>query len=217
MPSDADALRQEIRALHEHRMRGDVSERRYQPRLAEKSVALTRLVASAKLEPGEAIVADHHVEHSHFKFTQSVLREPEQITASFFASDRRLIRVRSVLSPSRPFSCDEGDGTEVDDLPYALIERVVARTELRPGEAAAGLVIALLALLLRNTLAVTGPALLILGIAGVLHGLLLPTRWVEVVARGTPPRSPFEIHATRKRSGRALLRTMREGMRRQKP
>lgn len=213
---DADALREEIRALYEQRMRDDVSERRYQPRLAEKSVALCRIVASSKFA-GETIVADHHVVYSHFKITQSFLREPEQVTASFFASDRRVVRVRSVLSPTRPVTCDEADGTEVDDLPYDQIERVVARSQLRPGEAVAGLVIALLALLFRNTLAVTGPALLILGIAGVLHGLLFPTRWVEIVAPASSLRSPFEIHAIRKRSARAVLNTVRDGVRRKKP
>lgn len=215
MSSEPDSLRREIRELYDQKARGDLPDRRFQPRLAEKSVALARMVASAKAETDEKLVAEHHVLYSHFKVTESLLREPEQITASFFAFDRRLVRVRSVLSSTRPVSCDVADETEVDDVPYQGIERIVRRTQLRLGEATAGASIAVLAFLFRQTLAVTGPALLVVGIAGVVHGLLFPTRWVEIVAKGAVFRSPLEIHAVHKRSARALLSAVRERMRNQ--
>jgi hypothetical protein len=49
-----------------------------------------------------------------------------------------------------------------------------------------------------------------LGIAGVMHGLLLPTRWAEVVERVPSASPPFQIWALRKKSARTLLRFLRQ-------
>jgi hypothetical protein len=212
MAAEADELRREIRDLFEKRDRGDVPARTFERRLTEKSVALGRAVASERLAPGETILAAHHVVHSHLKLTNPVLREPEQITASFFATERRLIRVRGTMAPGRPVSCDEADGTVVDDLPYTGLARVVPRWQVRWGEAAVGLVVAATAFLLRDVLAVTGPILAILGGAGILHGLLMPTRWLELVAHEVRPEPPFEIYAPLRRSARRLLAIVRNGL-----
>ena len=212
MSAEADELRRVIRDLHERRARGDVRDKDFERRLVEHSVALSRVVASARLAPGESILAEHHLAHSHLKLTQSVLKEPEQSTASFFASERRLIRVRNTLLPGRPVSYDEADGTVVDEMPYAQVERVVLRRQPRWGEAGTGVVVTLLALLLGKTLAVTGPILVILGVAGVVHGTLFPTRSFEIVPRDSFSAAPFEIHGIRRRGARKIVAIVRGTM-----
>ncbi|HEX7509521.1 MAG TPA: hypothetical protein VF550_22310, partial [Polyangia bacterium] len=209
MPAEADELRREIHDLFERRARGDVRDKDFHRRLTEKSVVLSRVVARARLPPGEKILAEHHLEHSHFKLNQSLLDEPEQATASFFASDRRLIRVRGTMLPGRPVSCDEADQTIVDELSYRHVQQVVIRRQIRWGEAATGCAVVLVALLLGRTLAVTGPLLILLGFAGMLHGLLLPTRWIEIVPRGFEPVPPFQIHGVRRKGARRILAIVR--------
>ncbi len=209
MPVEADELRQEIRDLFERRARGDVRDKDFRRRLAEKSIALSRLVASARLQPYEKILAEHHLEHSHFKLNQSVLDEPEQATASFFASERRLIRVRGTVLPGRPISCDEADQTVVDELAYEHMQQAVIRRQIRWGEISVGCMITLMALLMGHTLAVTGPLLVVLGLAGILHGLLLPTRWIEILARDVEPVPPFQIHGVRRKGARRILALVR--------
>jgi len=209
MSAEADELRQDLRDLFERRARGDVRDKDFRRLLAEKSVALSRVVASAWLSPGEAILAEHHLEHSHFKLNQSLLDEPEQAVASFFASERRLIRVRSTMLPGRPVSCDEADHTVVDELAYTNMQQAVVRKEIRWGEMAVGCMIMLMALLMGRTLAVTGPLLVVLGFAGLLHGLLLPTRWIEIVPRGVEAEPPFLIHGVRRKGARQILAIVR--------
>jgi pyruvate, water dikinase len=212
MPTEADELRQEIRDLFERSARGDIRDKDFHRQLAEKSVALSRMVVRARLSPGETILAEHHLEHSHFKLNQSLLAEPEQATASFFASDRRLIRVRGTMRRGRPVSCDEADQTIVDDLPYRHMQQVLKRSQIRWGEVATGCAIVLMAWLLGRTLAVTGPLLVVLGLAGVLHGLLLPTRWIEIVARGVEPVPPFQIHGVRRKGARKIHSLVRQAI-----
>ena len=209
MPAESDELRHAIRDLFERRARGDVPDRDFRRRLAESSVALSRAVARERLLPDEKILAEHHLEHSHFKLNQSLLAEPEQATASFFASDRRLIRVCGTLLPNRPVSCDEADHTVVDELAYEHMQCVAIRKQIRWGEAATGCVVMLAALLLGRTLAVTGPLLVLLGLAGMLHGLLFPTRWIEIVARDGEPVPPFLIHGVRRKGARKILAVIR--------
>jgi hypothetical protein len=161
---------------------------------------------------GESILAEHHFVHAHFKLAGSVMQEPAQSAVSLFATERRLLRLRSTLRPGRPPSCDDADETVRDELAYAGIAGLVLRKQVRWGEAGAGLAITAIALLLGSTLAVTGSLLVLLGIAGILHGLLLPTRWIELLARDGQPQPPFEIHAIRRKSGRGLLAAVRGGL-----
>jgi hypothetical protein len=212
MSIEAEELRRELRELFERRARGDLRERDYQRQLVETSVALSRIVASSKLTKGERILAEHHLVHSHFKLTQSLLKEPEQATASFFASDRRMVRVCSTLLPGRPPSYDEADHTIVEDLAYEHVERIQRRRQVRWGEVATGFVVTLVALASGESLTVTGPLLVLLGIAGALHGLLVPTRSVEIVPRTSFEGPPFEIHGVHRRGARRILAIVEEAI-----
>jgi hypothetical protein len=210
MATEADELRRDIRDLCERRARGDINDRRYDRRLTELSVALCRRVVEARLVgTDETILAEHHLVYSHFKLNQSLLHEPEQATASFFATEHRLIRVRGTQRPLRPVSCDDADGTVIDELAYAVIRQLHVRRELRKDEAIAGAVIMLGALLFGRVLQVTGRLLVLLGFAGVLHALLLPTRWIEIESTMDPTGSGFQIHGVRRKSARRLLAIVR--------
>jgi hypothetical protein len=215
MAAADDDLRQELHALLERRRRGDLREKDFQRQLMDTSVALCRAVVARRLAPGEQVIAEHHLVHSHFNVTQSILKEPEQSTVSLFATERRLIRVRGAIRPGRSLSCDEADGTVVDELPYARVHALARRCQRRWGEAAVGLGATTLALALGDTLAVTGPLLAALGLAGVAHALLMPTKWMEVLtgAGDAEPEPPFAIHGLRRKSARALLAALHDGMR----
>jgi len=212
MAEPASDLRRQLRTLVEERARGDLRERDFQRRQTELGVALYRAVAAERLAPGEDIVAEHHVVHSHFRATESLLRDPEQALVSFFATARRLIRVRGTLRPGHPVSGDDEDGTVVDELPCDRIRQVTRRHERRWGEAGVGLGFALLALLLGEALSVTGPMLVLAGLLGVAHGLLLPTRWAEVETLDGQPEPPFTVFGLGRRSARTLLAAIRDGM-----
>jgi hypothetical protein len=209
MSTEADELRRGIRELFERRRRGDVRDKDFLQRLADASVSLSRAVVTLRLEPGERIVAEHHLAHSHFTFTQSILREPEQAMASFFASERRLIRVSSTMLPDRPFSCDEADQTTIEELPYDHVQQIRQHKQWRWSEAVTGLVIMFMAFVLGDVLAITGPMLMLLGIAGAAHGLLFPTCSAEVVARDGAVSEPFVLHGLRRRGARSILSTIR--------
>jgi hypothetical protein len=213
MAAAADDLRQELHALLERRTRGDLREKDFQRQLINTGVALCRAMVAERLVPGEQVIAEHHLVHSHFNVTQSILKEPEQSTVSFFATERRLIRVRSAIRPGRSLTCDEADGTVVDDLPYARVHALARRCQRRWGEAAVGLGAAALALALGDTLAVTGPLLAAFGLAGAAHALLMPTKWMEVLSGEAGPEPPFAIYSLRRKSARALLAALRDGMR----
>jgi hypothetical protein len=66
-----------------------------------------------------------------------------------------------------------------------------------------------IALLFSSWLSITGPALILLGVLGMLHALLLPTRWVEVVGVGPEAVSgPILIYTLRKKSARKLVKSL---------
>jgi hypothetical protein len=166
-------------------------------------------VVASKLSGDERVLAEHHVTHAHLKIAESVLREPEQEAVSLFATDRRLLRLGSWLLPRQPMSCDGGDRTEVAELRYGDIARIVTRRQVRWSEAAAGLMIVAAALLLRDWLEITGPVLLGLGLLGILHALWLPTRWIELQPKD-PIREPFRVWGARRATARRLLAVVRE-------
>jgi hypothetical protein len=210
MPDTADDLRQQLAQLQAGRDGGDVREKDFQRRVAEASLALSRVVVERGLPPGERIITEHHVIHSHFRLTQSLVKEPEQATVSLFACEGRLVRVRGNLRPGRPVTCDEADGTQVDQLGYARVHGLVRRVEWRWGEMGVGGMVLLVAWLGGGLLSVTGPLLALLGLAGLLHGLLVPTRWIEITTLDVPTAPPFLVHGLRRRSARKLLRVVRE-------
>jgi hypothetical protein len=207
--TDVEEARARLRELGERRARGDVSERAFRRELMDRSVELARAEARALLAGDEAILAEHHVVHSHFKVAESLLREPEQATMSLFATPRRLLRVCGTLVPGQVARDDHATDTTVDAIEYDKVRRIERKVERRWGEVATGAAIAGIALLFRGMLAITGSLLVLVGVAGVLHGLLLPTRWIEIVAEREPALPPVAIHGTWRKSARRVLAVIR--------
>jgi hypothetical protein len=169
-------------------------------------------VVNERLGPGEVIRGEHHFVHAHLAMHQSLLQEPEQEAVSLYATDTRLFYLRLRLVFGKPVSCDERDGTIIDEIPYGQVAALRTRRHRRLSEVIAGGVIAALALLLHSWLMITGTLLVALGVLAMLHGLLFPTRWIDIELRTpTPPDTPpLTIHALRRKSGRKLLRFLRE-------
>jgi hypothetical protein len=211
--SELETRREEIRRLLEKRARGDIREKDFQAALAEGTVALYRARVQALLVEGEQILAEHHVVFGHTRLGHSVLKEPEQQALSLFATPWRLLRLRSTLIPGVPATCDDRDHTLLDELPFDRIQRLQVRRQVRTGEVVTGLAILGIALVFRSWLALTGPVLAVLGLLGALHGLVLPTRWIEVCARGPGSADPITIPAVRRKSGRKLVDFLRQKIR----
>lgn len=209
--TDIERLRAELVAVFEKRARGDLNERSFQRTLAERTVDLYRATVQARLAKDEKILEEHHVIQSHFKVTQSILKEPEQKAVSLFATDRRLVRLRSVVLPNTPPRCDESDQTRVEFMPYDRIEALKVRRRIRPGEIITGVVIVGTAVLFMPLLSITGPFMALLGLLGVVHGLILPTRWVEVASsHPAHAQDPFTVEVLRKKSAKKLTRFLRD-------
>jgi len=172
-------------------------------------VALCRAMVEARLREGEKILAEHHAVLGHLRLTESVLREPEQGLVSLYATTSRLVRIQAHLGPGQSATLDDRDATTIDDLPWADVTAIHARREVRGGEAAAGLVTLGVALLGYSWLQVTGPALALVGILGVIHAVFFPTRHVALEARGQPAEASFRVPAVGKKTGRALLAVVR--------
>ncbi|MBI4620872.1 MAG: hypothetical protein HY739_12070 [Desulfobacterales bacterium] len=213
MTEEVDALRARIRELYPKRVIGDLTEKAFQHELTERTLDLYRALIRMRTTEGEVIVREHHVVRAHFRLTQSVLREPEQEAVSIFATDRRLFYLKSVLVPNRPPSADEGDNFSIEEVSFDRIESVHVRRQVRVGEMGVGGAMVVFAVLFYPYLSVTGPFMIGLGILGMLHGLLLPTRWVEVKTID-PASDPIMVYALRKKSGRGVVRFLREKTRR---
>ena len=206
MPTEVEALRHKIRGLYPKRKIGDLTEKVFQKELIERTLDLYRALLKSRLQKGEFIIKEHHVVRAHLKLTQSVLKEPEQETISLFTTDRRLFRIQSILLPNRPPTADEEDKTVISEVPLKKIQALNPRRQIRWGEIGVGAVMGVLALLFAPWLSFTGPFLVGLGAAGILHGLLLPTRWIEIIINGSgPPLEPIPIYTLRKRSARDLV------------
>jgi hypothetical protein len=215
MTTDAEAIRREISGLYTKRARGDLTEKAFQRDLSERTVDLYRKLIQGRLAGEEAIRAEHHVVKAHMKVAQSVLREPDQEAISLFATDRRLFHLRSFLMPDRPPTADERDNTTVTEVPYERIETLKLRRQIRLGEMGVGAGMCCIALLFSSWLSITGPFMAGLGLLGMLHALLLPTRWVEVNVVGPEPASgAILIYTLRKKSARRLMRYIREKIKR---
>jgi hypothetical protein len=212
MGASADDLRQEMLDVFERRARGELTERRYERRLTELSVELCRAIAERCIDEDERILAEHHVVHSHLKLSQPVLDEPEQATASYFATGKRLLSIQGTVRPGRPSRYDDSDGTVVIDVAYGDIQTLLPQRQYRWGEALAGASIMLVSLAFGRLLQVTAPLLLLLGTVGLLHALVLPTRWLELVRRRPSDGPPLRIHGLARRSGRALLKVLRASL-----
>jgi hypothetical protein len=209
--TEAAELRAEIRLLQVKREAGDLPERKFNRQVTDRMVELCRAVVRERLEEGETLLAEHHVIHAHMRLNQSVLREPEQEAVSLFATDRRLLRLRARVAADRAPTCDDADQTLLDEVPLGRVRGLRIRRQVRMGELAAGVMIAAFALAFHSWLLVTGTLMAALGAAGVLHALLLPTRWMEVVVEpgGEAPADEILIHALLRKSARRLIRLLR--------
>jgi hypothetical protein len=207
---EIEGLRKDIVALWEKRARGDVSERTFQKESERLVLNLCRALVRRRLGEEEHVLVEHHVVRAHTKLAGSVLRESEQEFLSLLATERRLFRLRAILTPEQPVVFRDGEKDAVEELTYGSAAEVEVRTQRRKGEIVAGLAIAVFALLGHSWLQITSAPMFLLGIAGALHGLLLPTRWAEVLERVPSASPPFQIWALRKKSARALLRFLRQ-------
>jgi len=204
-----EGLRKDITALWEKRARGDVSDRSFQKQSEQAVLDLCRALVRRRIGEGDSIQFEHHTVRAHTKIAGSVLRESEQEFISLLATERRLFRLRAIHTPDRPLLFLDGDKDALEELAYESASGVTVRTERRKGQIVAGLVIAGFAVLGHSWLQITGSALFLLGIAGALHGLLLPTRWAEVLQPAPAASPPFQIWALRKKSARKLLKFLR--------
>jgi hypothetical protein len=205
-----EGLRKDISALWEKRARGDVSERAFQRESEERVLELCRALVRQRIGEGEGIRFEHHAVRAHTKIAGSVLRESEQEFISLLATDQRIFRLRALHAPDRPLLFLDGDKDALEELAYASASGVAVRTQRRKGQVIAGLVIAGFALLAHPWLQITGTALFLLGMAGALHGLLVPTRWAEILQPEPTVSPPFQIWALRKKSARLLLKFLRQ-------
>jgi hypothetical protein len=206
MTTEADVLRTKIRQLYPKRQRGDLTEKAFQKELTERTLDLYRALLKAGLQKGEAIQREHHVVQAHTRLTQSVLREHEQEAVSLFVTDRRLLCVQSKLMPNRPPTADEKDQTVIREIPLKKNLSLTPRRQIRWGEIGVGAVMVVLALLFASWLSFTGPFLIGLGAAGMVHGVVLPTRWIEInTPESDSSPDPITIFALRKKSARNLV------------
>jgi hypothetical protein len=207
---EIEDLRKDIAALWEKRARGDVSERAFQRESEQRVLDLCRALVRRRTGQGETVLFEHHAVRAHTKIAGSVLRESEQEFISLLATERRLFRLRAIHTPDRPLLFLEGDKDALEEITYTSASGVTVRTQRRKGQIVAGLVIAGFAVLGYPWLQITGTALFLLGIAGALHGLLVPTRWAEVLQPAPAASPPFQIWALRKKSARQLLKFLRQ-------
>lgn len=214
MKNDLNELRTRIAQLYPKRDRGDLTERAFQEQLAEQTVALYRAVITGRMAEGETIECEHSTIWTHFRLMQSILREPAQQATSLFLTDRRLFRVQSTVMPDQPPTADSRDKTTVDEIPIDQIVAVKKKLQIRVGELLLGAGFCGIAVMFHGWLAITGPVLFGLGALGILHSLVLPTRWIEVTTlNNSPVIDPILIYAIRKRSAKRLVRCLKEKLR----
>jgi hypothetical protein len=208
-PSTTETIRARVLDLTARRGRGDLSPRAFERAVGPLHLALYRAVAAERLPAGERVELEHHAVLGHLRLAESVLREPEQDAVSLLLSERHLLRIRTRLVPGRAFTCDGRDQTVVDLVPRAAISALAVERSIRPGEVATGAAILALALAASPLLQVTAPFLAGVGVLGMLHGLLVPTRVVRVVTADGQPAEEILVHAPRTRSARRLVAALR--------
>jgi len=214
MKTDLNELRSKIALLYPKRDRGDLREKDFQEKVAEQTVALYRAVIRERMAEGETIECEHHTIWTHFRLMQSVLREPAQQATSLFLTDRRLFRLQSTIMPDRPPTADQLDGTSVDAFFLDRIEALKKKFQIRVGEMLLGAAFCGIAVIFHDWLTITAPFLAGLGVLGVLHALLRPTRWVEVkIVNDLTSPDPVRIYGLRKKSAKKLVRQLQDKLR----
>ena len=214
MTTDINALRKKIAQLYPKRDRGDLREKDFQREVTEQTVELYRAVITEKLAEGEIVECEHHTIWTHFRLMQSILREPAQQAISLFLTNRNLYRLQSTVMPDQPPTADSRDNTSVDSISLDRIHSLKKRFQIRVGEMLLGAGFCVVAVLFHDWLSITGPVLIVLGLLGILHALILPTRWIEVrTVDILPANEPMLIYAIRKKSAKELVRRLREKLR----
>ena len=214
MKTDLNELRKKIAQLYPKREIGDLKERDFQAEVAVRTAALYRAIISERMAEGETIECEHHTIWTHFRLMQSILREPAQQATSLFLTNRRLFRLQSTIMPDEPPTADSRDNTSVDVISLDRIHALKKKFQIRIGEALLGAVFCGIAYIFYDWLSITGPFVMVLGALGVLHAVLLPTRWIEVQTVDMPqPTEPFTIYALRKKSAKELVRRLGEKLR----
>ena len=214
MKTDIRELREKIAQLFPKRDRGDLTEKVFQKEVTLQTVALYRAIVTERIAEGETIECEHHTIWTHFRLMSSILRETAQQAISLFLTNRRLYRLQSTIMPDQPPTADSLDNTSVDEISFDRIHSLKKKRQIRVGEMLVGAGFCGIALIFYNWLEITGPVLVGLGTLGVLHGLILPTRWIEVVTVDSSTAiNPILIYAIRKKSAKKLVRGLREKLR----
>jgi hypothetical protein len=218
MKTDISRLRNQIAQLYPKHDRGDLTERVFQRELAELTVGLYRAVIRQRMAESESIECEHHTIQNHFRLMESVLREPNQQATSLFLTNRRLFRLQSTIMPNQPPTADSRDKTSVDAILFDRIHDLKKKFQIRTGELLLGAGFCGFALIFQSWLEITGPVLAGLGALGVLHAVILPTRWIEVRTGDTRAAiNPVLIYAVRKKSAKELVWRLREKLRHSQP
>ena len=204
-PDDGSGRGEEaaLAVLAERFALGDLNPKRYARLRQQVLAALGRSKIAPSLDPGETIAAEHHWTESHERLPDAPFAETGQTAGSLYATDRRLFRWR-FHDGGLPSASPQGGVEEtIESLWYAEIAGMERRSSFRWGEAITGLVIAAVAGLMYARLGVTGPMLLAVGVFGIIHAVVVPTRYVTVVVDGSDTGWP--VWAARTKSGQAVL------------
>jgi hypothetical protein len=199
-----------LAALADALVRGDVRPKQYGRRRQDLVAEMGRCKVAAYLEPGEAIVAEHHWIEPPAEASAFPLRETPDVAGSAYATDRRVFRWR-FLDPATPHVTSlEGFDETFECLRYDELAGLVEHRTIRWGEAAVGTAIAAIAWLLRLhlQLSITGPALLAVGAFGLVHALVRPTRHTTLML-SDPAEAGREILAANTATGRRLVEELR--------
>ena len=197
----------QLQYLDEEHDLGDVKDKAYQKRRDELLQQLGRAKVQARLGANEQVLAEHHCVQAHFPFTGFAFKDVAEESVAFYATDSRLCRWSYLERPHhRLSSLLHEDKLEV--VPYDQLAAPAKRREYRWGEAAVALAMVVLALLLWPLLEISGPFLVLVGAAGLVHALLVPTPyWVVAAGREA---GEWRVYAARKKSAQQLVGVLRE-------
>lgn len=160
------------------------------------------------LETGEVVVAEHHWIDPYDRMPTAPLKEVAQVAGSMYATDRRVFRWRFQDRAAPHAAGIDGFEEGLEVVRYEEVAGLVRRRTTRWGEAGVGCAIGLVGWGLRPHLSITGPALIVIGLFGLIHGLAVPTRCI-VLTRRDPAEPDWPIWASRTASGRRLLAHIR--------
>jgi hypothetical protein len=209
VPETVEEVEARLKDLARRFKAGDVAARRY-ARLRQDLLAhLGRCRILPQLEPGESLIAEHHWVEPTARLPESPLEDAGLGSVSLYATTRRLFRWRFQDRGAQTDAAGARLDESLDVRWYTDITALLGHRETRWGEAAAGLAIAAAAALLYGHLAVTAPFILAVGLFGVAHALLVPTRRVALRSASSGD-ADWLVSAVATPSGRALVASIRD-------